>query len=80
MLPPERQRFNIMKPIESATGHSWRLLAEHNRVIAAYTARLDRKTTLLRAADDYDARAAREDERAAGRRTHASTRKFTALS
>jgi len=54
-----------MKPIESATGRSWRLLAEHNRVIASHTARLDRKKTLLRVAADYDAKAAREDERAA---------------
>lgn len=54
-----------MKTYETAAAKAWRLLAEHNRVVAEHMARPDARAGLLRTAADYEARAGQEDERAA---------------
>ena len=57
-----------MQTPESAAGRSWRLLAEHSRTVAAFTARKDRRATLLSTAAEYEVKAGLEDERAEARR------------
>jgi hypothetical protein len=62
-----------MKLTETASGRSWRLLAEYNRVIAAYTERSDPRAALLRVAAAYEIRARQEDERVEARHSGATS-------